>query len=84
MASSGATLGKLPEFDPDTGDFEVYLELLECFIAANDIAEEKKLQDFLTAIGENAYGTLGSLLLRKAPAKVTFQPKTEAATLDIT
>ncbi|KAH7985699.1 hypothetical protein HPB52_025464 [Rhipicephalus sanguineus] len=32
------------EFDPDNGDFEVYLERLECFIAANDIAEEKKLQ----------------------------------------
>ncbi|KAL1482690.1 hypothetical protein MTO96_033629 [Rhipicephalus appendiculatus] len=28
MASSGATLGKLLEFNPDTGDFEVYLERL--------------------------------------------------------
>lgn len=44
MATSGATLGKLPEFDPDTGDFEVYLERLEYFIAANVIAREKKLQ----------------------------------------
>ncbi|XP_037518347.1 uncharacterized protein LOC119395133 [Rhipicephalus sanguineus] len=78
MASSSATLGKLPEFDPDNGDFEVYLERLECFIAANDIAEEKKLQVFLTTIGEKAYGTLRSLLLPKTPTKVTFEVAVDA------
>ncbi|KAH7959720.1 hypothetical protein HPB49_013310 [Dermacentor silvarum] len=60
-------------FDRDTGHIEVYLERLECFIAANDIAGEKKLQVYLTTICDKAYGTLRSLLLPKTPTKVTFE-----------
>ncbi|KAH6936172.1 hypothetical protein HPB50_014477 [Hyalomma asiaticum] len=73
MAASGATLGKLPEFNSNTGDFEVHLERLECFMTINDIAEEKKLRVFLTTISEKDYGTLKSLLLSKTPTKVTFE-----------
>lgn len=66
------TVGKLPEFQQEDGNFEVYLERFEVFAAANDIAEDKKLPLFLTAIGEKAYVTLRSLLLPKAPAKASF------------
>ncbi|XP_037526493.1 uncharacterized protein LOC119403647 [Rhipicephalus sanguineus] len=66
------TVGKLPEFQQDDGNFEVYLERFEVFAAANDIAEDKKLHMFLTAIGEKAYVTLRSLLLPKTPAKTSF------------
>lgn len=66
------TVGTLPEFQPDSGNFEVYLERFELFAAANDIAAEKKLQVFLTAIGETAYVTLRSLLLPKTPAKASY------------
>ncbi|XP_037288658.1 uncharacterized protein LOC119181505 [Rhipicephalus microplus] len=66
------TVGKLPEFQQEDGNFEVYLERFEVFAAANDIAEDKKLPIFLTAIGENAYVTLRSLLLPKTLAKTAF------------
>nr|XP_037276664.1 uncharacterized protein LOC119169744 [Rhipicephalus microplus] len=66
------TVGKLPEFQQEDGNFEVYLERFEVFTAANDIAEDKKLPIFLTAIGEKAYVTLRSLLLPKTPAKTSF------------
>lgn len=70
--SMATTVGKLPEFHPDDGNFEVYLERFEVFAAANDIAEGKKLPVFLTAIGEKAYVTLRSLLLPKTPTKASF------------
>nr|XP_037288959.1 uncharacterized protein LOC119181819 [Rhipicephalus microplus] len=66
------TVGKLPEFQQEDGNFEVYLERFEVFAAANDIAEDKKLPIFLPAIGEKAYVTLRSLLLPKTPAKTSF------------
>ncbi|XP_075741709.1 uncharacterized protein LOC142792083 [Rhipicephalus microplus] len=65
-------VGKLPEFQQEDGNFEVYLKRFEVFAAANDIAEDKKLPIFLTAIGEKAYVTLRSLLLPKTPAKTSF------------
>ncbi|KAH7944961.1 hypothetical protein HPB49_002857 [Dermacentor silvarum] len=66
------TVGKLPEFHPNDGHFEVYLERFEVFATANDIAEGKKLPAFSTAIGDKAYVTLRSLLLPKTPAKASF------------
>ncbi|XP_077565114.1 uncharacterized protein LOC144180699 [Haemaphysalis longicornis] len=75
-AMMASNFGKLPEFQPDSGNIDVYLERFELFATANDIAEEKKLQLFLTAIGEKAYVTLRSLLLPKMPSKVTFEEAT--------
>ncbi|KAG0438097.1 hypothetical protein HPB47_017147 [Ixodes persulcatus] len=68
-----ATIGKPLEFRADSGNFEIYLERLELLVAANNIAEEKKLQVFLTAIGENADIVLRSLLLPKTPNRVSYQ-----------
>lgn len=68
----GAMLGKLPEFDPDGDNCDVFFERFECFAAANDIAEDKKLQVLLTSIGEKAYVTLRSLLLPKTPTQETY------------
>ncbi|CAN7949766.1 unnamed protein product, partial [Ixodes hexagonus] len=67
------TIGKPPEFQRDSGNFEIYLERFELCTAANEIAEEKKPHVFLTAIGEKAYATLRSLLLPKTPRQVLFQ-----------
>ncbi|XP_077548577.1 uncharacterized protein LOC144161886 [Haemaphysalis longicornis] len=78
MATAPASIitsnfGKLPEFQPDSGNIYFYLERFELFVTANDIPEEKKLQLLLTAIGEKVYVTLHSLLLPKTPSKVTFE-----------
>lgn len=57
------TIGKLAEFCPDSGNIDVYLERFELFATANGIDASKKLQVFLTILGEKAYVTLGKLLL---------------------
>ncbi|XP_077538631.1 uncharacterized protein LOC144151455 [Haemaphysalis longicornis] len=63
-AVMASNFGKLPELQPDSGNIHVYLERFELFV--------EKLQLFLTAIEENAYVTLRSLLLPKTRSKVTF------------
>lgn len=69
-----ASLGTLPLFRPDRGDFDVYLERFELFAAANNIVEEKvKQQWFLTALDDDAYLTLRTLLLPKSPPEATFE-----------
>lgn len=67
------TYGKLPEFCPDSGNIDVYLERFELFAKANGIDDGKKLEVFLTMIGEKAYVTLRSLLLPKTPTEVKYE-----------
>ncbi|KAL1437918.1 hypothetical protein MTO96_048504 [Rhipicephalus appendiculatus] len=72
------TFGKLPEFCPDSGNIDVYLERFELFAKANGIDAEKKLEIFLTIIGEKAYVTLRSLLLPKTPTEVKYEDAKKA------
>lgn len=65
-----ATLERIPEFQPYSGNFDVYLETFELFASANDIAVDKELRVFLTAIGEKVCVTLRSLLLPKMATQV--------------
>ncbi|XP_037569835.2 uncharacterized protein LOC119450165 [Dermacentor silvarum] len=71
------TLRKLPEFCPDTGNIDVYLQRFELFAKANEIDTGKKLEVFLTVLGEKAYVTLRSLLLPKTPTKVKYEDATK-------
>lgn len=59
VVKMATTLGKLREFDPDSGNFEVYLERFELLAVANNLADEKKLQVFLTTIREKPYAPSG-------------------------
>ncbi|XP_077492241.1 uncharacterized protein LOC144103384 [Amblyomma americanum] len=70
MASTG---GKLPGFDPDSGNFDVFIERFELYITNNDVSDAKKLHLFLSAIGEKAYVTLRSLLLPGTPSTSTYK-----------
>lgn len=57
MATSA--VGTLKEFNPDAGqDVAAYLEQIESFFKANNIAEEEKAGIFLTAVGPKTYETL--------------------------
>lgn len=67
------TLGKLPEFCPDGGNIDVYIKRFELFVNANGIDASKKLQVFLTVLGEKAYVTLRNLLLPKTPTQVKYE-----------
>ncbi|XP_077530459.1 uncharacterized protein LOC144142675 isoform X2 [Haemaphysalis longicornis] len=66
------TLGKLPEFNPDGGNFEVFLERFETFASVNGISDDQKRKLFLTTIGEDVYVTLKSLLFPKTPIDASF------------
>ncbi|XP_049527514.1 L-cystatin-like [Dermacentor silvarum] len=44
VATRGAMLGKFPEIDLHGGNYDVFFECFECFVAANDVTEYKKLQ----------------------------------------
>nr|XP_037288714.1 uncharacterized protein LOC119181564 [Rhipicephalus microplus] len=65
-------LSKLPEFAPGSGSFDVFVERFELYPTVNEIAEAKKLHPFLSAIGEEAYETLRSLLLPKTPSTSSY------------
>ncbi|XP_064465303.1 uncharacterized protein LOC135379178 [Ornithodoros turicata] len=67
------TAGQLKEFNPASASFEVYVERFELYVAANSIPEDKKSQLFLTALGDEAYTTLRSILLDKAPKDAVYK-----------
>ena len=56
MATS--VIGTLTEFNPEDQDVASYLEKVELFFEANNIAEEKKVAVFLTAVGQKTYKIL--------------------------
>ena len=62
-----ATLGKLDEFKQDAEPFQAYLERVNIFFAANDIAEDKKVPVFLSTIGGTTYGLLRNLVAPDTP-----------------
>ncbi|XP_037561282.1 uncharacterized protein LOC119440448 [Dermacentor silvarum] len=66
-------VGKLLEFDSNSGSLDVFVERFELYTSANEVAEAKKLHLFLSAIGEEAYVTLRSLLLPKTPSTATYK-----------
>ncbi|XP_064469903.1 uncharacterized protein LOC135384639 [Ornithodoros turicata] len=59
--------------DSVSATFDVYVERFELCVETNDIAHAKKAKLFLTAIGEQAYATLRSTLLKKTPSEATYK-----------
>lgn len=73
MASSSGVFVHLPEFSPEKGDFDVYVQRFEAFATANKIEKATKQQAFLALIGEAAFITLQNLLFPKTPAEASFE-----------
>eukprot|EP00731_Ephydatia_muelleri_P033663 Em0034g45a len=61
-----ALLGKIQEFEPGNESMSAYPERVELFMAANAIAEERKVTVFLSTVGPKTYGLLRNLV---APSK---------------
>ena len=70
MASS--VIGTIPEFNPEEHNIASYLETVELFFEANDIAEEKKVAVFLTNVGQKTYKILRHLSIPKLPREKSF------------
>ena len=79
-----AAIGKIGEFDSSTEDWGSYLERLQCYMVANDVADDKKRDTFLCCVGRETFGLLRALI---APAKLTdktFKELTDALTAHLT
>ena len=65
-----ALLGSIEQFSPKHGDWSEYVERLEQYFLANDIAdEEKQTAVFLTVIGSDTYSLLRNLLTPEKPSQ---------------
>lgn len=63
-----ATYGKISEFDPDSGDWQQYMEHMEFCLLANKITDDnQKKAVFLSSCGGKAYSVLRDLCLPGKP-----------------
>ena len=54
-------LGPIDEFKPDSENITTYLEKIDLFFIANDVAEDKKVPVLLSCIGPKTYSILKNL-----------------------
>ena len=66
-------MGKIQEFCPEKEKFSAYLERVELFFAANDIATEKQVPVFLSVVGGVTYGVLRNLIAPDNPKDKAFE-----------
>ena len=72
-----ATYGKLKEFEPDNQKVSSYLERVELYFTANDIAAEKKVVILLSVISAKTYSLLCDLLAPTNPKEKSFDALVE-------
>ena len=53
-----AQYGQLSEYHPDTEEIASYLERVEVFIAANEVAEERQAAVFLSVVGARTFALI--------------------------
>ena len=73
-----ATIGKLEEFQPENEKISSYLEQLELYLTANDVADGKKVAVLLSVIGVKTYSLLCDLLSPANPKDKSFAQLSEA------
>eukprot|EP00731_Ephydatia_muelleri_P020882 Em0013g609a len=64
--------GHIREFELGTESITAYLERVQLYFVANDVANEKKMAVLLSVIGSKTYVLLRSLLHPEAPKEKTF------------
>ena len=67
-----ATIGSIEQYDPSSGDWEVYQERLEMFLDANAVAEGQRVATLLTVIGGTAYKIVQNLVAPASPKDKTY------------
>ena len=66
------TFGRLTEFDPKIDSVTAYVDRVMLFFQVNEIAEEKQVAVFLSAMGPKTYSLLRSLVTPESPKYKTF------------
>ena len=67
-----STVGRLTEFDPRNDSITAYVERVNLYFMANEVADGKKVAVFLSAIGPKTYALLRNLTTPAAPAEKSF------------
>ena len=68
-----AQYGQLSEYHPDTEEIASYLERVEVFIVANEVAEERQAAVFLSVVGARTFALIRDLVSPAKPSAKTFQ-----------
>lgn len=71
------SIGKVKEFDVQTGNWSAYVERLEMYFLANGVKEELKLPTLISACGESAYDLLSTLASPRKPSTLTYSEAVE-------
>ena len=71
-------IGAIGEYKEGQEDFESYLERLDMWMTANDVADDKKVSVFLSVIGADAYRLLKNLVSPDKPSTKTFKDLCDA------
>ena len=79
-ATRMATFGTLQEYRPDEEGIAAYLERVELYFTANDVAEAKRVPVFLSVVGGKVYSLLRDLLAPAKPDSKTFAVLTATLT----
>ena len=69
---STSTVGQIQEFQPELECITSYIERLNLFLAANDIADRKRVPVLLSVIGAKIYTLLRNLMEPTLPQDATF------------
>jgi len=67
MEMATSTYGVLQAFQPGTEPIAAYIERVQNYFAANDIADEKRVPVLLSVIGSKTYAVLRSLTAPDMP-----------------
>ncbi len=65
-------VGRLQAFDPEAENISPYLERVQLYFDANEVADVKKVAVLLTVIGPKNYGIIRSLVAPREPKDKTF------------
>jgi len=66
------TFGQIQEFSPEIESIEAYIERVELYFEANNIAEDRQVAVFLSVIGGKNYTLLRNLLSPEKPSAKTL------------
>ena len=72
-----ATYGQLQEYKPESENITAYLERVEVFFRANDIAADKQVPVFLSVVGGKTYSLLRDLTSPEKPQDKTLAQLSE-------
>ena len=67
-----ATIGTLPEFDPENDNLSAFVERVQLFLETNAVAENKHGAVLLSAIGGKTYALLRNLVAPAQPKEKSF------------